>query len=132
MKKDKKEVKVSKKEPEHASEVPYVPVNWQHRDDITGRILEILEAVMPPGKQLEATKNLVKESTKRYWITLFNDQFDELTRQSPIVSPDSWAWPTYCQAIWDKCIALRPTKNPYAVTTDSTFNEPVAIVNEVK
>lgn len=67
------------KVPEYASEVPYVPVNWYDRDNITGRILEILEAVLPEGRQLEATKNLVKESTKQYFIHLFNDQYDALS-----------------------------------------------------
>ena len=83
--------------PTYASEVPYVPVNWFDRDNMTGRILEILEAVMPEGKQLTATKNLVKESTKRYFINLFNDQFDDLTTGPNIGFSKS----AYSEAIWE-------------------------------
>ena len=64
--------------PAYASQVPYAPVNWTDRDTVTRRICDILEAVMPEGNQLEKTKELVKETTKQYWITLFNDQFDSL------------------------------------------------------
>lgn len=67
------------KAPEYASQVPVVPVDWQDRDNMTARILEVLEAVMPEGRQLEATKNLVKEVTKQYFIHLFNYQFDALS-----------------------------------------------------
>lgn len=64
--------------PTYASEVPFVPVNWEDRDTITRRVCDILEAVMPEGNQLDKTKELVKEMTKQYWITLFNDQLDSL------------------------------------------------------
>lgn len=90
------------KAPEYASAVPYVPVNWYDRDNITGRILEILEAVLPEGRQLDATKNLVKDSTKQYFIHLFNDQFEALNGH---LSKDGNSYQDikdrYFRAIWD-------------------------------
>lgn len=99
--------------PEYASEVPYVPVNWQNRDDITGQLLQIIEAVLPEGKQLEATKHLVKETTKKYWIDLFNDQFDALSGRVSRPEDDGVLfWEDYCTALWEKTLSLRAIQNP--------------------
>ena len=84
--------------PDYASEVPFVPMNWTDRDNITGRLMEILEAVMPEGRQLTATKNLVKECTKWYWINAFNNQFDSITGNDE--NPSAEAAP-YSTAVWN-------------------------------
>lgn len=90
--------------PAYASEVPYVPVNWEDRDTITRRVCDILEAVMPEGNQLEKTKDLVKEMTKQYWITLFNDQFDNLQNRGLIGSSRN----KYSEAIWNVALGELP------------------------
>jgi len=95
--------------PEYASEVPHVPMNWGNRDDITGRILQILEAVMPEGKQLEATKDLVKKSTKDYFIEAFNMQFSVL--RHPVKGDGGESYDGYCEAIWREALRHRPTKD---------------------
>lgn len=90
--------------PSYASEVPYAPVNWEDRDTITRRVCDILEAVMPEGNQLEKTKDLVKEMTKQYWITLFNDQFDSLQGRGLIGSSRD----EYSMAIWNIALGKVP------------------------
>ena len=96
------------KAPEYASEIPYVPVNWSDRDTLTRRVCDILEAVMPEGNQLEKTKELVKEMTKQYWITLFNDQFDCLTPEYKGLVGFTAHKEKYSRAIWE----LAQTDNP--------------------
>lgn len=66
------------KVPEYASQVPFAPHNFEDRDAIVGRLMEILEAVMPDNKQQYATKQLVKKCLTDYFIGSFNDQFDAL------------------------------------------------------
>lgn len=66
------------KVPEYASDVPFIPVNWNDRDAMVGRLMEILEAVLPGGKQLEATKRLVKTSLSQFFMQSFNNQFEIL------------------------------------------------------
>lgn len=104
---------MSKVEPKYASEVPFVPVNWTDRDTITRRICDILEAVMPEGNQLEKTKELVKETTKQYWIQLFNDQFDCFANK---LTGFTWDKEQYSRAIWDKAVELE--KHKEAQSTD--------------
>ena len=96
--------------PEYASEVPHVPVNWGDRDNITGQFLQILEAVIPAGSQLEATKNLVKKTTKDYWIQLFNTQFELLVH--PVESDGGESYNGYCEAIWQEALKHRPVAKP--------------------
>lgn len=99
-------------EPNYAGEVPYVPVAWGHRDDITARLLQIVEAILPEGKQLEATKHLVKDTTKKYWIELFNNQYDCLPYR-PGEDALGGSWGDYCQAIWDEAQKHKPIEDPY-------------------
>jgi len=101
--------------PDYASEIPFVPVNWEDRDNITGRILGILEAVMPEGQQLSATKDLVKDATKKYWIDLFNDQFETLqfSRQQPVLGDRA----RFQEALWrymEKELEIDGAKNNQA------------------
>lgn len=97
--------------PTYASSIPFVPADWSDRDAITGRILEILEAVIPEGRQLEATKRLVKEATKGYWIEMFNNQYEVLTGNTTIYLGND---PTYrveaSLAIW-KVIEAKSEKS---------------------
>ena len=89
--------------PSYASEVPFAPVNWEDRDTITRRVCDILEAVMPEGNQLDKTKELVKEMTKQYWITLFNDQLDSL-----LVRGLETNRTRYYAAIWEEALRQFP------------------------
>lgn len=91
--------------PQYASEVPYAPVNWTDRDTITRRICDILEAVMPEGNQLEKTKELVKETTKQYWITLFNDQFDSFSEGKLVGF--TYDRELVSRAIWEQTLEYR-------------------------
>ena len=95
--------------PTYASEVPYVPVNWEDRDTITRRVCDILEAVMPEGNQLEKTKALVKEMTKNYWIELFNDQFDSLQDKQRF-NGFTIVRTKYSRAIWEVALSEQPTQ----------------------
>jgi hypothetical protein len=96
--------------PDYASEVPYVPVNWEDRDTITRRVCDILEAVMPEGNQLEKTKDLVKEMTKQYWIQIFNDQFNCLQDKPQIIGGFTIQKTKYSQAIWEVALGEKPTQ----------------------
>lgn len=102
--------------PNYAGEVPFVPVNWEDRDTITRRVCDILEAVMPEGNQLDKTKELVKEMTKQYWITLFNDQLDSLQVRGLETNRTR-----YYTAIWEE--ALR--QFPLEVETVSVENRAI-------
>ena len=96
--------------PTYASEIPYVPVNWEDRDTITRRVCDILEAVMPEGNQLEKTKDLVKEMTKQYWMQIFNDQFDSLQDKPQRIGGFMIVRTKYSQAIWEVALGEQPTQ----------------------
>ena len=102
--------------PEYASAVPYVPHNFEDRDAIVGRLMEILEAVMPESRQLDATKQLVKKSLTDYFIGSFNDQFDALTTHLARKNQNFYHSPRdrYYRAIWD--MAQTETENPSVLT----------------
>jgi hypothetical protein len=89
------------KVPDHASAVPFVPVNWGDRDAIVGRLMGILEAVMPDGKQLEATKGLVKNSLSDYFRELFNNQYEVLTGPYATEKHDELDIVKFYRAIWE-------------------------------
>lgn len=110
-------MKISKV-PEYASQVPFVPHNFEDRDAIVGRLMEILEAVMPESNQLRATKQLVKKCMTDYFIVSFNDQFDalatHLAREGNFyISPRD----RYYRAIWEAA---------QTETTDPNFDGSVA------
>lgn len=95
----------------YASDLPYVPVNWEHRDIVVGRILTILEAAIPQGPQFNATKRLVQDSMSEVWTSLFNYQFESIKGLVPIrddIKP-------YQDAIYEKYIELHQpgVENPY-------------------
>lgn len=96
------------KVPNYASDIPYVPMNWGDRDSIVGKLMEILEAVIPEGKQLEATKGLVKRSLSEYFTHSFNDAFKGLTNTSPTVG---YQWDDYVKALWEECLKQTPKEN---------------------
>lgn len=88
---------MSSKKPQFSSEVPVVPVDWSDRDAIVGRLMEVLEAVMPEGSQLEATKKLVKGKMNEYWSYMYNNQFEILIAEKVY---DGQRVP-YHEAIWE-------------------------------
>lgn len=103
------------KAPRYSMDVPFVPMNFQDRDVLVGRLMEILEAVLPEGKQLDATKNLVKKSVTEHFIRSFNESFEDLKNQyqaeednedypSSVISP-------YIKAMWETAQSHQPVKD---------------------
>lgn len=99
------------KKPEYASQVPYVPHNFNDRDAIVGRLMEILEAVIPEGQQQYATKQLVKKCLTDYFLGSFNDQYDALSTH--LLKPGNFfhsPLDRYYRAIWES--AQAETEDP--------------------
>lgn len=100
-------VEMSREQPSYASDVPYVPMNFNDRDILVGQLMEVLEAVMPQGTQLEATKNLVKKTVSQHFVRSFNDQFQVLTHRSPTLGG---ILEDCMEAIWEANLANLPSK----------------------
>lgn len=73
-------------EPKFIGDMPYFPMNFDDRDNIVGRLMEVLEAVMPEGQQLEATKNIVKYNLSQYWIATMDAQLKIIKNSDELVS----------------------------------------------
>lgn len=93
------------KSPEYASQIPHIPVNWDDRDEITGKLLEVIEAVLPEGRQLEATKRLIKKTTNQFFMDKYNMMFDCLGDQLNIYS-DEESYNNYCRVLWREAIRV--------------------------
>lgn len=84
--------------PQFSSDLPYVPMNFQDRDNLVGRLMEVLEAVMPQGTQLEATKSLMKQKLSEYFTRCFNDAYHVLKDDQPTIGG---GLDRYIRAIWE-------------------------------
>lgn len=84
--------------PKFSSDLPYVPMNFQDRDNLVGRLMEVLEAVMPQGTQLEATKSLMKQKLSEYFSRMFNDCYYILKEEQPTIGG---GLDKYIKAIWE-------------------------------
>lgn len=87
-----------KEAPKFSLDIPYVPMNFGDRDSLVGRLMEVVEAVMPEGKQQEATKSLMKQKISEYFTRSFNDAFYSLKGDSPTIDG---SWDKYVRAIWE-------------------------------
>lgn len=94
--------------PAYAGQLPHVPLNWDDRDEITGKLLEIIEAVLPEGGQQEATKRLIKKTTSQFFEDKYNMVFYCLKDELSLV-PEHESYNGYCHAIWME--ALRVNRN---------------------
>jgi len=92
------------KNPEYASQLPFVLMSWEDRDSITGKLLEIVEAVMPEGSQLNATKSLIKKATSQYWMEKYNFQFD--TTHMEYGEDEQETFTGYCLALWREALRV--------------------------
>lgn len=95
--------------PKFSSDIPFVPMNFGDRDSIVGRLMEIIEAVIPEGKQQDATKSLIKQRISEYFTHSFNDAYYSLKDDSSLVGGH---WEKYVRAIWD---ASDPSENVLSV-----------------
>lgn len=87
------------KVPAFSSDISFVPVSFGDRDSLVGRIMEVIEAAMPEGKQQDATKSLIKQRVSEYFTHLYNDAFHVLNNQSPTVGSH---WDDAVRALWEK------------------------------
>lgn len=94
--------------PKYASDVPHVPMNFEDRDAIVGRLMEVIEAVMPEGRQQDATKALIKKSVSDHFISAFNTQYEILRRNSPTTGD---MYDDYCRAIWAVAVSQMPKQD---------------------
>lgn len=86
--------------PKFSSDIGFVPVSFQDRDSLVGRIMEVVEAVMPEGKQQDATKSLIKQRLSEYFVHLYNDAFTALNRDKENDMLDS-VWGNAVRALWE-------------------------------
>jgi hypothetical protein len=84
--------------PQFSSDIIFVPVSFNDRDNLVGRIMEVIEAVMPETKQQEATKSLIKQRLSEYFVHLYNDAFTALKDESPTVGS---TWDDAVRALWE-------------------------------
>lgn len=83
------------------TDLPYVPMNWKSRDTITRRVLDVIDAALPEGKQNEAIKHLIKETTRQYFDGIFMGMLEYLSNlevepMTTVSGHDGY----YMEAIW--------------------------------
>lgn len=93
--------------PKYASDIAFVPVNFNDRDNIVGKIMEVIEASIPESKQQEAVKSLIKQRVSEYFTHLFNDAYICLKNESPTIGG---VWDKYVESIWKTQEDTRPAK----------------------
>ena len=95
------------KPPEYTGQIPYILMNFNDMDSINGQIMEIMESVLPEGKQLEAAKNVMKRTVRNYFHYQYEKMFSNLNGPEAY---DSESYTGYSRAVWSEAIRVNHEK----------------------